>query len=289
MDVELSTRGTAYDVLNITFIYAGRWIGAGWFEPLDGYMNDPKKTPPDWDAQRLPRRHHGIDEGQERTPLRHSLDRRRHHVGRGARGPDPEGRQADARNVRRGERRHEGRPQQGRRSRIHHRQPLRLDLDSLAAGLRRQCLSRSARRSDADARHAGSDRRGGFLRQSAHHLRSERRDLLHLRPGRRGAETGARELFAEQPDVPRADGRRRQQGRVDLRFRALPRRPQRPVSGGVDARLGDSGRLEEQGRRVGIHQVGDVEADDRPHGAREGLHVDHAPLADRAAPTSRRS
>ena len=50
IDVELSTKGTAYDVLNITFIYAGRWIGAGWFEPLDGYMNDPKKTPADWMA-----------------------------------------------------------------------------------------------------------------------------------------------------------------------------------------------------------------------------------------------
>gem|GEM_PF-168096 len=51
IDVELSTQGTAYDVLNVTFIYAGRWIDAGWFEPLDAYMNDPKKTPPDWDPK----------------------------------------------------------------------------------------------------------------------------------------------------------------------------------------------------------------------------------------------
>jgi multiple sugar transport system substrate-binding protein len=51
IDVELSTQGTAYDVLNITFIYAGRWIGAGWFEPLDPFMNDPKKTPGDWDPK----------------------------------------------------------------------------------------------------------------------------------------------------------------------------------------------------------------------------------------------
>ena len=31
MDLELSTKGSAYDVLNITFIYSSRWIGEGWF------------------------------------------------------------------------------------------------------------------------------------------------------------------------------------------------------------------------------------------------------------------
>jgi multiple sugar transport system substrate-binding protein len=25
-----------------------RWIGAGWFTPLDDFVNDPNKTPPDW-------------------------------------------------------------------------------------------------------------------------------------------------------------------------------------------------------------------------------------------------
>ena len=45
----LSTQGSAYDVLNVTFIYSSRWIGAGWFTPLDEYMNDPNRTPPDWD------------------------------------------------------------------------------------------------------------------------------------------------------------------------------------------------------------------------------------------------
>jgi multiple sugar transport system substrate-binding protein len=47
-DVELSTGGSSYDVLNVTFIYSGRWIGAGWFTPLDGYLKDPQKTPADW-------------------------------------------------------------------------------------------------------------------------------------------------------------------------------------------------------------------------------------------------
>jgi multiple sugar transport system substrate-binding protein len=49
MDLELSTKGSAYDVLNLTFIYTSRWIGAGWFTPLDEFLKDPNRTPPDWD------------------------------------------------------------------------------------------------------------------------------------------------------------------------------------------------------------------------------------------------
>jgi multiple sugar transport system substrate-binding protein len=49
VDLELSTQGSAYDVLNITFIYTSRWIGAGWFEPLQPYMEDPSKTPLEWE------------------------------------------------------------------------------------------------------------------------------------------------------------------------------------------------------------------------------------------------
>ena len=50
MDLELSTGGSAYDFCNVTFIYTGRWIGAGWVTPLDEFFNDPNKTAPDWDA-----------------------------------------------------------------------------------------------------------------------------------------------------------------------------------------------------------------------------------------------
>jgi len=49
-DLELSTGGSAYDVLNVTFIYTARWIGAGWFTPLEEFLNDPNKTPPEFDA-----------------------------------------------------------------------------------------------------------------------------------------------------------------------------------------------------------------------------------------------
>lgn len=48
-DLELSTRGSAFDVLNVTFIFTSRWIGAGWFTPLDGFINDRNKTPAEWD------------------------------------------------------------------------------------------------------------------------------------------------------------------------------------------------------------------------------------------------
>lgn len=47
-DLELSTRGSAIDVCNVTFIYSGRWIGAGWFTNLDTFTKDPKMTPADW-------------------------------------------------------------------------------------------------------------------------------------------------------------------------------------------------------------------------------------------------
>ncbi|MDA8218643.1 MAG: extracellular solute-binding protein [Dehalococcoidales bacterium] len=50
-DLELSQKGSAYDVLTLTFIYSGRWIGAGWFTPLDDFLNDPNKTPADWDPK----------------------------------------------------------------------------------------------------------------------------------------------------------------------------------------------------------------------------------------------
>lgn len=51
VDLELSTKGSAYDVLNITFIYTSRWIGAGWFTPLEEFIKDPNKTPPDWEPE----------------------------------------------------------------------------------------------------------------------------------------------------------------------------------------------------------------------------------------------
>lgn len=49
-DLELSTRGSALDIINVTFIFSGRWIGAGWLTNLSDYVRDANRTEPDWDA-----------------------------------------------------------------------------------------------------------------------------------------------------------------------------------------------------------------------------------------------
>jgi len=49
MDLELSTKGSTYDVCNVTFIYTSRWIGAGWMTNLDEFTTNANATPPDWD------------------------------------------------------------------------------------------------------------------------------------------------------------------------------------------------------------------------------------------------
>lgn len=48
-DLELSTKGSAYDVVNVTFIYSSRWIDSGWLTPLDEFIASPQHTPADWD------------------------------------------------------------------------------------------------------------------------------------------------------------------------------------------------------------------------------------------------
>ncbi|QCP87806.1 extracellular solute-binding protein [Cereibacter sphaeroides] len=50
MDLELSTRGSSYDFINITFPYSGRWVGAGWLHPLDDFIADANMTAEGWDA-----------------------------------------------------------------------------------------------------------------------------------------------------------------------------------------------------------------------------------------------
>ncbi|HYP72214.1 MAG TPA: extracellular solute-binding protein, partial [Variovorax sp.] len=49
VDLELSTKGAAYDVVNVTFIYSSRWINSGWLTPLDDYIRNPNLTPADFD------------------------------------------------------------------------------------------------------------------------------------------------------------------------------------------------------------------------------------------------
>lgn len=48
-DLELSTKGSAFDVVNVTFIYSSRWINSGWLTPLDEFIANRNLTPADWD------------------------------------------------------------------------------------------------------------------------------------------------------------------------------------------------------------------------------------------------
>lgn len=48
MDIELATKSAAHDVINVTFIFSGRWVGAGWTTPLDDFIHDSSKTPADF-------------------------------------------------------------------------------------------------------------------------------------------------------------------------------------------------------------------------------------------------
>ena len=43
-DLELASGSGAYDVIQMIYIRSGRWISAGWAEPLNAYLDDPQLT-----------------------------------------------------------------------------------------------------------------------------------------------------------------------------------------------------------------------------------------------------
>lgn len=43
-DLELASGSGAYDVMQMIFIRSGRWIGAGWAEPLNAFIDNPQLT-----------------------------------------------------------------------------------------------------------------------------------------------------------------------------------------------------------------------------------------------------
>jgi multiple sugar transport system substrate-binding protein len=47
-NLELSSRGSAYDFVNVTFILAARWVAAGLLANLDEFTSDAKLTPAEW-------------------------------------------------------------------------------------------------------------------------------------------------------------------------------------------------------------------------------------------------
>src|SRR5260370_26834089 len=46
-NLELSSGGSAFDFVNVTFILAARWVAAGLLANLDEFTGDPNLTPPD--------------------------------------------------------------------------------------------------------------------------------------------------------------------------------------------------------------------------------------------------
>ncbi|MCK1741127.1 extracellular solute-binding protein [Bradyrhizobium sp. 139] len=47
-NLELSSGGSAYDFVNVTFILAARWVAAGLLANLDEFTGDPNLTPAEW-------------------------------------------------------------------------------------------------------------------------------------------------------------------------------------------------------------------------------------------------
>jgi multiple sugar transport system substrate-binding protein len=50
-NLELSSGGSAYDFVNVTFILAARWVAAGLLADLDEFTSDPNLTPADWNPK----------------------------------------------------------------------------------------------------------------------------------------------------------------------------------------------------------------------------------------------
>jgi hypothetical protein len=156
-NLELSSGGSAFDFVNVTFILAARWVAAGLLANLDEFTGDPNLTPAEWKPK-------DFVEGAQ-VPYRdakgatygYSWEGGRHGDGPLPHGPDGEEGAEDSKDLRRaaaGLRRDQ-------RHRRRHR-PRQLPASSLVPaalhpGLWRQYLPQSAHRHHAGAELAGSD------------------------------------------------------------------------------------------------------------------------------------
>ena len=177
-DLELSTGGSAYDVLNVTFIYSSRWIGAGWLTPLDDYIGDPNRTPADWDVADFLPGLRAPETGKDGKLYGIPWTVDTYIAGAARTRPDQGRRPRPARHASSDAAGPAGRSPQGGCRRVRHREPLWLDLRPLSPGLRRRRVPRPARRSDADPGHARSSGGRRVLRHPPARLRPRRRALL---------------------------------------------------------------------------------------------------------------
>ena len=277
IDLELSTRGSAYDVLNVTFIYVDRWIRSGWFHPLDEFVKNENSTPKDWDVDDfLPAaRKIMSDKSGNLMGIPWTCDCYMAVAGRydlmekaGLKMPETfDDIETVAKAMHKdgmagfvGDNRHGWNfpPYlQGFGGNVFRKAP-----DDLMPAL------------DTPEAIAAAD----FF---SHLLRDYGPDGVlsyTLRSSHRDAQAGTRQLFHRRTHLPDAGGRCRQQGGEDGPLLGVSQRAGGTFSRLRDPCLGHSGRRQEQAGELGIHQVGDVEADDAARREGEGLFVAEPPL-----------
>ncbi len=232
MDLELSTRGSTYDVIIVTFIYQNRWIGAGWVSNLDEFSSDANATPTDWDATDFVP---GVQQSM-RDPKGHTYA---YGVEAGAmilgaaRGDliEKAGLQLPT-NFDEVIKVCEAVHKQGGRRRLDRRQAASLELDPLSDGDGRRRLQKSAGQSHADPGHAGRGKGGAMVRRPLDPLRPRRRPLLYRRPV--DAVAAVRPGQHAQPGdhlAAPAGEEPRQHGQEDGALRVDPGRPEGRLPG----------------------------------------------------------
>ena len=289
-DLELSTGGSAYDVVNVTFIYSSRWIDAGWLTPLDDYIRDPNRTPADWDVEDFLPGARAPETGKDGklygipwtvdTYIAGAVALRPDHRPPASTSPT---RTDDLVKVLQAVHRKEG--VAGFVTDNHYGWTFVPYLQAFGGDVFRNPPDDLTPMLDTPEAVGG--RR--VLRQPAARVRPRRRAVLHQRPGVAGAEGRAASTTRPTARPTSGAGRRRRPPArrpktVGLRpgaqgpGRALPRRRR--------ARPRHPGRLAQQGCRLGLHPVGAVQADHAQGAGREGLQLADAALATSNRPSS---
>ena len=272
-DLELSTKGSAIDVCNVTFIYSGRWIGAGWFTNLDTFTKDTKYTPADWEPEDFAGGPQSAMKNAKGETFGFTWEGRRDDHDRLALRPDREGGARHAQDLRRADQGVRRGAQQGGRRGLHRRQAASLELDPLPDGHGRQRVQGAAGEPDADPRHAAGREVGRLVRQPADEVRAGRPAVLFRRPGDALADVGPRQHAHPGDHLGRAAGQAcREHGAEDGALRPDAGRTEGQLPRLEQPRPRHPGRLEEEGGGLGVHQVGAVEGDDR-HGRRRSTAI----------------
>ena len=266
-DLELSTKGSALDVINVTFIYSGRWIGAGWITHLDTFTKDAKIH-----ARRLGRRR--ISLGGPQSAMKNAkgetfgfpweagamiLGAARYDLIEKAGLGMPKTfdeliKVCDAVHNKEGVAAFTA-------DKLHHWNwiPYLMGLGGNVFKAPPDNLTPTLDTPQAAAV-------GRVVRQPADEVRAGRHPVLHRRPGDALADVGPRQHPHPGDHLDGAARQaRREQGQKTVRYGLMPAGPERQLPRLQQPRPRHPGRLQEQGSGVGVHQVGAVQGDHR-HG-----------------------